>query len=50
MDSVNMLYADGHAQLQARGSLKAQLSDVDNSKIDRSQVLRRRDWLVPDAF
>ena len=50
MDSVNMLYADGHAQLQARGSLKAQLSDVDNSKVDRSQVLRRRDWHVPDAF
>lgn len=45
-----MLYADGHAQLQGRGSLKAQLNDVDNSKVDRSQVLRRRDWLVPDAI
>lgn len=48
--AVNMLYADGHVKNNLRTSLKAEWAETDNSKLDRTAILRCKDWQVPDPF
>jgi hypothetical protein len=49
-NAVNMLYADGHVKNNLRTTLKAEWATTDKTKIDRTMILRRKDWLVPDPF
>ena len=49
-NGANLLYADGHAMFRSAAALKQEWRSVDGSKVDRTVLLRRKDYRVPDPF
>ncbi len=49
-NGANLLYADGHAMFRSAAALKQEWRSVDGSRVDRTILLRRKDYRVPDPF